>query len=178
MAIIEDDGFVEFVRYITEDLGHLKSQRFADKLKGSSSFVDLIIQLLLVFGLLRTRSYISFTVHYDDDFYPKSWTLEVKELPGIHDGTAIATALTQMLEDWLLARDYCTRILIDSGSNVLKATDLRSLEHIPCIAHTLHPIVAGAMIKAKSNSPCDEVPTWVDADDETGILEHEEDELY
>ncbi|POM59947.1 hypothetical protein PHPALM_31250, partial [Phytophthora palmivora] len=85
MAVVEDDGFVEFVRYITEDLGHMKSVL--------SKRTDLIIQLLLIFGLLRTRSYVSFTVHYGDEgFYPKSWTMNLKN------------SLAYMMEQPLLLR--------------------------------------------------------------------------
>ncbi|POM74462.1 Zinc finger BED domain containing hypothetical protein 1-like [Phytophthora palmivora] len=156
MVVVEDDGFIEFVRYITEDIGHVKLElpkrthmrheivRFAEKLKRASSFVALYYSISTdIWTARNARSYISLTVHYvGEDFYPKSWTL----CAYANDGGLI------------IGERYNTRILSDSESNVLKTTDLLGLEHMPCIAHTLHLIVAVAMIKANSNSSCDEVP--------------------
>ncbi|OWZ02710.1 hypothetical protein PHMEG_00025686 [Phytophthora megakarya] len=82
------------------------------------------------------------------------------------------------MEDWSLMREYCTRMLSDSGANVVKAARLLQLEHMPCIAHTLHLIVGGAMIKAKSKTNPTEM-SWLDnvnAESDVPILEHEEDE--
>ncbi|KAG6953926.1 hypothetical protein JG688_00012579 [Phytophthora aleatoria] len=48
-----------------------------------------------------------------------------------------------------------------------------------CIAHTLHLIVAGAIIKTKAKPPPGELPVWIgDVENENGgtIPEHEEDE--
>ncbi|KAK1928977.1 hypothetical protein P3T76_015511 [Phytophthora citrophthora] len=58
------------------------------------------------------------------EFYPRNWTLEVVELPGIHDGEVIARALSKLMENRSLMREYCTCILSDSEPNVVKAAQL------------------------------------------------------
>ncbi|KAJ8562035.1 hypothetical protein ON010_g7641 [Phytophthora cinnamomi] len=171
MVIVEDEGFVDFVRIITEDLGRMKvkvpkrTQLRHEIVVLAADFLrrvqDDIRRCYLYFSITtdiwtarNTRSYISLTIHYiDEAFYLKNWTLEVQEIPGIHDGKAIAAAIAKMMEDWSLSKVYCTRLLSDRGSNVVKAAELLEL---PCIAHTLH------LINVKN--------------DGATILEHEEDE--
>jgi hypothetical protein len=107
----------------------------------------------------NTRSYIACTLHYvDDKFVPRNWTLEVQELPGIHYGDAIAAALEKIMQDWSLSK---------------------GVNHLSCIAHAIHLVVAGALIKQKKRSTGQDEPLWtavIDEERDETVYENEEDD--
>ncbi|KAE9339809.1 hypothetical protein PF008_g11398 [Phytophthora fragariae] len=114
-------------------------------------------------GKERNQLY-SVTIHYvDDDFRPQSWTLEVRELPGIHESHVIALAIEEILEDWSLPKHNCVMFLRDGGSNMVAAGELLGVKHMACIAHCLHLIVGGAMLKKKKREDSTVEPPWAAA---------------
>lgn len=195
MKIVEDAGFVVFIRYITEDICGIKI-RLPERTKIAQQIVALAVEYrkrvrhAIVKGCWyfsmtcdiwtsrNTKSYISLTIHYvDDEFCPQNWTLEVKELAGIHDGNAIADAIEQIMEEWQLSKLYCVRFLRDGGTNMVAAGELLHVEHMSCLAHCLHLVVGGAMIKKKRASGVADEPDWaaeVAAESSEPVVEHEE----
>ncbi|KUF91315.1 hypothetical protein AM588_10003014 [Phytophthora nicotianae] len=136
--MIEDVGFTNFVRYITEELGGFKVRvpkraQLRDKIVQLSEdlrrqVTQSITRSCLFFSITsdiwssqNACSYIAFTNHYvTESFDSVNWTLEVKEIPGKHDGTVSkATELEEMMEDWDLRKERCSRFVGDSGSNIV-----------------------------------------------------------
>ncbi|GMF29752.1 unnamed protein product [Phytophthora fragariaefolia] len=198
MIVVEDEAFKEFVFYITHQLDHVK---FA--LPNRSQLRNEIVALAVYFRKLVTEdilhccvfysltsdiwtgrdghSYISLTIHFlTEAFELRSWTLEVQELPGIHDGVAIATALNEMRDEWGLSKEYCTKLGHDGGTNMVSAADIVGVPSMSCIAHSLHLVVAGILIKQKTTrNQQQDLPAWtVEVSNETAepITEHQEDE--
>ncbi|OWZ02148.1 Zinc finger BED domain-containing hypothetical protein [Phytophthora megakarya] len=107
MITVEDEGFMEFVSYITQELGRVKLV-LPNRAKLRSDIVALAVhyrkrvqadiqRFCLYYSLTSDiwtgrdgRSYISLTIHYVmETFESRNWTLEVRELLGIHTGTRI-----------------------------------------------------------------------------------------
>lgn len=98
MLMVEDAGFVEFVRYITVELGRVqvalpkRTQLRKDIIAYAAGIREQVKQAIGrgckffsitsdIWTARNTRSYISCTLHYvDDNFVSKNWTLEVQEL--------------------------------------------------------------------------------------------------
>ncbi|KAE8891496.1 hypothetical protein PF010_g5015 [Phytophthora fragariae] len=178
MIIVEDEGFIAVIRYITEDISGVQVS-LPERTKISQEIVALAVEyrkrvkLAMKVGCLyfsitcdiwtarNSKSYISVTVHYvDNEFCPQSWTLEVKELPGMHDGAIIAATIEQILEDWSLLKSYCVRFVRDGGSNMVSTGNKLRVKHMACLAHCLHLVVGGAMIKKKRRSESADEPEW------------------
>ncbi|KAJ8571857.1 hypothetical protein ON010_g4976 [Phytophthora cinnamomi] len=178
MIIVEDEGFIAVIRYITEDISGIEVT-LPERTKISQEIVALAVdyrrrvRLAMKVGCLyfpitsdiwtarNYKSYISVTVHYvDDDFCPQSWTLEVKELPGMHDGAVVAAAIEKILEEWSLLKSYCVRFVRNGGSNMVSACNKLCVKHMACFAHCLHLVVGGAMIKKKRRSDSTDEPEW------------------
>ena len=84
------------------------------------------------------RSYISLTVHFVDSqkFVLHSLCLQTLEVPKEHTAVAIQQVLSSMFEEW----DISSKVFgatTDNGQNIVNAIELLSLEHFPCLAHTL-----------------------------------------
>jgi hypothetical protein len=93
------------------------------------------------------HSYISLTIHFvTDGFELRSWTLEVHELPGIHDGAAIAASLNEMSAKWGLSKEYCAKLVRDGGMNMVSGAGIAGFSSMSCVAHSLYLVVAGAMV--------------------------------
>ncbi|KAE9279727.1 hypothetical protein PR003_g28152 [Phytophthora rubi] len=181
LVIVEDEGFVRVIRYITEDICGIKLS-LPERTKIRQEIVRLAviyrrrvhnaIEIGCLFYSLTSDiwtarnaiSYISVTIHYvDDDFRPQSWTLAVRELPGIHESHVIALAIEEILEDWSLPKHNCVMFLRDGGSNMVAAGELLGVKHMACIAHCLHLIVGGAMLKKKKREDSTVEPPWAAA---------------
>ncbi|KAK1941533.1 putative AC transposase [Phytophthora citrophthora] len=197
MDIVDDEGFLEFVQFVSEDLGRVKLD-IPTSTQLSSELSDLgaelrsrvqqdIVQGCKYFSLTiatwtgrNDRKYFAPTIHYvDQDFYPKRWTLEVVELPGVDNDKAIAAVLSQMMEEWSISTYYCTRIVSAGEADVEKAAALLRIQHMQCIAHSIHFIVAGTMMEPKVQATADELPPWADdvkVESSAPIQEHKEDE--
>eukprot|EP00644_Phytophthora_capsici_P002978 jgi/Phyca11/102729/e_gw1.7.1037.1 len=126
IKIVEDAGFIVFIRYITEDICRIKIS-LPERTKIAQQIVALAVEYRKlvrqaiakgccyfsmtcdIWTSRNTKSYISLTIHYvDNDFCPQNWTLEVKEL----------------------------------------------------VAHCLHKVVGGALIKKKRASGVADEPDW------------------
>lgn len=79
----------------------------------------------------------------NDKFFPVNWTLEVRELPSIHESSAIAGALDDIKQTWLLPVGRCTKFVRDAGSNMVKAASDLGVSHMSCIAHAIHLVASG-----------------------------------
>jgi hypothetical protein len=200
MLMIEDDGFVAFVRFITEDLGnvHVKLPKRTQLRKEIESLARdlrsqicaLISEGCLFFSITsdiwtarNARSYIACTLHYvNEQFYPVNWTLEVKELPGIHDSGAIASSLENILFDWSLPLERCAMLVRDAGSNMVRAAVDMGVNNMSCIAHGIHLVVSGMLIKprmanhASTIDPPTETESVIEYEDE--LLDGEQETLH
>ncbi|GMF22793.1 unnamed protein product [Phytophthora fragariaefolia] len=145
LIMTKDQGFIDFVLYITRVLGHVnvplpkRTQLWgftADIWTGRNG-----------------HSYISFAIHYvDDEFYPRNWTLEVKEISCRHSGELIAGFWDDIMGDWELKKERCTCLVRDSGANMVSCGNILGLEHVSCLARDIHLVLSGALSKAKNTS--------------------------
>jgi len=194
MLIVEDAGFVEVIRFIAEDLGGVtlsipKRAKIRHEIVLLAQSYRLRIRKEIKDGCLyysitcdiwtsrNSKSYIAVTLHYvNQEFVRKNWTIDVRELPGIHDGDSIAAVIELILAEWALLKRFCVLFVRDGGSNMVSAANKLGLKHMSRIAHSLHLVVAGALIK-KKKADTDEEPAWfadVAAETADDIAEHEE----
>ena len=87
------------------------------------------------------NGYFSLTAHYiTSDFEMKHSSLQCHHMPGTHDHSHIAEAISTSTGEWCidLERDV-TAFTTDNGSNIVKAVeqDLGKLR-LPCAGHTLN----------------------------------------
>ncbi|OWZ07605.1 Zinc finger BED domain-containing hypothetical protein [Phytophthora megakarya] len=180
MVTVEDEGFMEFVSYITQELGRVKLV-LPNRAKLRSDIVVLAVhyrkrvqadiqRFCLYYSLTSDiwtgrdgRSYISLPIHYvTETFESENWTLEFRELPGIHTNTRIRNLSKY------------------GGSNMVSAAAKLHVVHIPCVTHCLHLVVAGMLIKKKTErEQQEEADLWlasVDNENDEPIIEHHEDE--
>jgi len=197
LGIVEDGGFVEFVRLLTHDLGRVslalptRAQLGKDLVALAAHYRRLVkddIAHFCVFFSLSSEvwtgrdghSYIALTIHYvTDTFEARSWTLDVRELASLHDGRAIAAALDQTMSEWGLVKAYCSKLLRGSGPSIVSAATTMQVDEMACIAHSLHLVVAGALIQRSRRDGASDRPAWAeDVDQESAepILAHHEDE--
>lgn len=172
ISIVEDPGFRAYLKYIARDLGgldlkipgrtHVRGDivRIAAEQRGvlKAKLRDECAYYAITTDIWtdrRLRSYISLTVHYlDQQFACNNWTLEVEHFPGKHTGAAIARVLNKTLNRWELKKAFCTKLLRDGASNAVLASNLLGVRHMSCIAHSIHLVVAGALIhKQRSSVP-------------------------
>lgn len=197
MRMVENAGFIEFVRYITVDLGNVhvnlpkRKQLWpeivflARDLRGRISSVinegyDFYSITSDIWPARNARSYISCTLHYvNEKFYPVNWTLEVRELPGMHDSGAVADAFEQVMQDWSLPATRCTKFVRDAGSNMVKAANDLGISHMSCIAHAIHLVVSGMLIKPRNRDSITQNASTGDEHDpsEEAFVVNEDDEL-
>ncbi|GMF46680.1 unnamed protein product [Phytophthora fragariaefolia] len=196
LVLVADKGFIEFIAFITETLTRVKVKipkrhqlrgcvvEFAAELR--IKVRDDIKQFCVYFSITsdiwsarNARSYIAFPIHYVTvDFHPRNWTLEVKELPGIHTGEVIAEALDEIMQDWEFQKEYCTRFIRDYGSNIVKAGKIMAIYHAPCMAHEIHLVLSGAMSSQKKSSQKSK-PAWasiIENEPGAAATEHEIDD--
>ncbi|KAK1938996.1 putative AC9 transposase [Phytophthora citrophthora] len=189
LLLVEDKGFIEFVTYITKTLGcvmclYPSVLNCAGVLSFSrTSFESMISESCDYYSITadiwtapNSRSYIAFTIHYvDEDFNPRNWTLEVKEIPGKHTGKLIAEYLDIIMDDWKLDKGKCTRLVRDSGRNMVSAGKILGVEHFSCLAHDIHLVVAGALSKDKNTILTEEAAQWASFEYEVEESVYEED---
>ncbi|OWZ10192.1 Zinc finger BED domain-containing hypothetical protein [Phytophthora megakarya] len=129
MPLIEDEGFRIYLQFIAADLGG----------------VNLHV-------LSASRSFMAATIHYLDEYFNMAnWTLEVEHLPGSHTGEVIAARINAIVSRWGLRKGNCSVLLRDGAANAVSAGDILGVYHIHCVAHALHLVVAGALIKKKGD---------------------------
>jgi hypothetical protein len=170
-SLVEDQGFRDYVEYITQDLagmkvdiqsrtgiavevGHQATQLRASlkaKIKANCDRYCLTTDL---WSDRSMRGFMAVTLHYlDAEFEMNDWTLEVIRFEGKHTGSAIASALAKSLQKWGLDKSKCVRLVRDGAANAVSAGNQFEVPHASCLAHSLHLVVAGAMIKKKSRRP-------------------------
>ena len=161
-TIVEDKGFRRYVDYIKSIRGSIKvpsRQVIAERVPAVTSHARSILHQKLqnqckfysassdIWTLRAKDSYISFTIHYiTDDFFMKSWLLEVRHLPGKHTGIAIASELEKCIELWGLKKENCVKFVRDGAANGVKACNELQINHMSCLAHSLHLVVAAGLI--------------------------------
>lgn len=79
---------------------------------------------------IKCKSFICLTLHYvDATFDMHSWTLEVRKIPGKHDGDAIARIISRCFAWWRLDPLQCVRFVRDGASNMKSACTKLGLRH-------------------------------------------------
>ena len=63
--------------------------------------------------------------------------LQTLEVPKEHTAVAIEQVLSSMFEDWDISSKVFRATTTDNGQNIVTAIELLSLEHFPCLGHTL-----------------------------------------
>lgn len=171
MSIVEDQGLIEVVRFANNAKTQLSlpsRQTVAESVHSKASQYRLSLRLRLaddkecyyfslssdIWTSMKRESFISLTLHYvDASFDMHSWTLEVTEIPGKHDGDAIAGVLVSCFSWWRLDPERCVIFLRDGATNMIKACVTLGLRHMSCSAHSLHLVVGGALlIKSKERT--------------------------
>ncbi|RLN91127.1 hypothetical protein BBJ28_00023770 [Nothophytophthora sp. Chile5] len=172
LSTVSDKGFSALIRYLTSDLGGVevrlpsRTQVRADIAQQAAELRASLKNKLAkecgyysvttdIWTSRTARSFLALTVHYLTlQFQLCNWTLEVEHFPGRHSGAAIAEGLTSLLKRWGLDLANCTKLLRDGASNGVLAGNLLGIEHMSCIAHSLHLVLAGLLIK-KRPTPSD-----------------------
>jgi hypothetical protein len=110
----------------------------------------------------------------------KSWLLEVRHFPGKHTGIAIASELEKCIELWGLKKENCVKFVRDGAANGVKACNELQINHMSCLAHSLHLVVAAGLINKLKETNVDiqsnEIETIVldDGDNEQNVVEEVE----
>jgi hypothetical protein len=87
----------------------------------------------------------------------------VKPLPGQHTGEAIAESLRDTISEWELKTDQCVALLRDEASNDVSAGNHLGVSHFSCVAHSLHLVLASALIWKRSRTS---LPVYINTEDE------------
>ncbi|KUF84364.1 hypothetical protein AM588_10000678 [Phytophthora nicotianae] len=96
---------------------------------------------------------MALTIHYlEEDFTVSSWTLEVEPFPGRHTGVAIAKGLEKIMDRWELRPENCVMLVRDGAANAVCASEILDMRSMSCIAHSLHLVVGGALLKQKKKA--------------------------
>lgn len=170
ISMVEDDGFRMYIEFIARELAGINlkipkrtqvrsdmvrvaaEQRAARKTKIDADCAFYAVTTD-IWTDRRLRNYVSLTAHYlDKQFLSNNWTLEVKRFPGKHTGTSIASALDDTLSRWELKKSFCTKLLRDGAANAVLASNILGVGHMSCIAHSIHLVVAEALIEKKRSS--------------------------
>ncbi|RLN96681.1 hypothetical protein BBJ28_00026154 [Nothophytophthora sp. Chile5] len=177
-SIVEDPGFLNYVKFVnsvSKEVRIPSRQTVTTRIRSNAAELRASLSLRLaaksecdyfsassdIWTSMTAESYMSLTLHYvDENFNMNGWTLEVVSLPGKHDALSIGSALVSIFERWGLNRDKCTRFLRDGASNMKKACDDIGLRNLSCAAHSLHLVVAAALMR-KSGESTD--VSWMDA---------------
>ncbi|RLN91268.1 hypothetical protein BBJ28_00022466 [Nothophytophthora sp. Chile5] len=167
LSTVGEKGLSALIRYLTSDLGGIemklpsRTQVRADITQQPAELrASLKSKLVKECGYYsvttdiwtnRTaRSFLALTVHYlTCEFQLCNLTLEVEHFPGRHSGAAIAEGMSSLLKRWRLDLANCTKLLRDGASNEVLAGNLLGIEHMSCIAHSLHLVLAGLLIKKR-----------------------------
>jgi hypothetical protein len=170
ISIVDEPAFRTYVTFITRDHGGIEA-----KVPGGTELTHGIALLANEFRakLMREmangcvhyccttdiwtdraqRSFICLALHYiDARFERKNWTLEVKPLPGQHTGEAIAESLRDTFSEWGLKTDQCVALFRDGASNGVLAGNHLGVPHFSCVAHSLHLVLASALIRKRSRT--------------------------
>ncbi|POM69450.1 Zinc finger BED domain containing hypothetical protein 1-like [Phytophthora palmivora] len=114
-------------------------------------------------------AFICFTLPYQDKmFCMQSWVLEVKHLPGKHDGFRIADSLRDIMTEWGLPIEKCVKFLRDEAPNGVKACEILNNDSISCLAHSLRLVVGSGVVKKKVDKSSKEIISAAKTDEDVG----------
>ena len=86
--------------------------------------------------------YISLTIHFiNDSWHLKSYCLGTQFIPEDHTGENIAEDIEDILDNWSLKVKNQVCITTDSGSNMVKAAEIRNWPRLQCFGHRLHSAI-------------------------------------
>ncbi|KAF1331168.1 hypothetical protein FI667_g4418, partial [Globisporangium splendens] len=175
ISLVEDHGFIELLNFAATELGgvqlvipkrtQVRSEivRLASELRSS---LKIKLRESCLYFCISTdvwtdrgrRRYISLTLHFlDPDFNSNNWTLEVEHLPGKHTGELISSTLHTTMDRWGLNKEYCVKLLRDGASNAVSAGENLRVNHMTCVAHSLHLVVSAAMMRKKGDRTAKEL---------------------
>lgn len=165
--IMNDKYFRKYARFLNSVQGHLKTIKpwkaranveivaaeLREKLKEEIAVdCDYYTASADIWTSRSKHAFISFTLHYlSTNFDLKNWVLEIRLLPGKHDGRRIASCLEKIMIWWGLPKEKCVLFLRDGASNGRKACDLLDMKSMDCLAHLLHLIVGAGITKKKAD---------------------------
>ena len=92
----------------------------------------------------RSRSYLTITVHYIENFLLKSSILAFSHFTGRHTGINIGEVIKRELEIRGLL-EKCRSITCDGAFNAVKSCGVLGIERLRCIAHLLNLIIVTAL---------------------------------
>ncbi|KAF1316579.1 Electron transfer flavoprotein beta subunit, partial [Globisporangium splendens] len=175
ISLVEDRGFIELVNFVANELGgvqpvipkrtQVRSEivRLASELRSS---LKIKLRESCLYFCISTdvwadrgrRSYLSLTLHFlDPDFNSNNWTLEVEHLPVKHTGELISSTLHTTMDRRGLNKDCCVKLLRDGASNAVSAGENLRVNHMTCVAHSLHLVVSAAMMRKKGDRTAKEL---------------------
>ena len=88
--------------------------------------------------------YLAFVLHYAHDFKHREILLEIAPFLESHTGVAISLQIKRIVKEYGLNLSRL-RIVSDSASNNILATEILKCKFQPCIAHRINTVVTTAM---------------------------------
>jgi Holliday junction resolvase RusA-like endonuclease len=165
IKLVEDEGFIKLLKYLKPTYEPPKRTTIRTNIQRISNQLRLGLKKKIsiecdhysitndIWTDRKARAFGSFTIHYiSPSFSMENWLLEVEHFPGKHTGEAIQQMISHQMKRWNLNTNNCTMLVRDGASNAKKACRLLDVQHMSCIAHSLHLVIGAAVQKKKSRS--------------------------
>ena len=91
------------------------------------------------------KPYLSYTIHYIDQWEMKSRCLQTLFMPQDHTGENLAEAMQNALEAWGLEECKQVCVTTDSGSNMVNAASRLNWLRLSCFGHNLHLAITNSL---------------------------------
>ena len=91
------------------------------------------------------KPYLSYTIHYIDNWEMKSRCLQTMFMPQDHTGENLADAMRSTLETWGLEEEKQICLTTDSGSNMVNAVSRLNWLRLSCFGHNLHLAITNSI---------------------------------
>ena len=128
-------------KYFSETLIPGMYQKVALKVKNDVSSTSYVSLTTDVWSSVAQDSYISLTCHYiARDFTQQQICLHAAPFNDRHTGEHIGAMINKCLQSWDLT-DKIHVVVRDNGSNFVAGLRDAGIPNIPCLAHTLQPVV-------------------------------------
>ncbi|KAE9523363.1 hypothetical protein AGLY_016311 [Aphis glycines] len=99
--------------------------------------------------------FIGLTAHIiNEEWESESFCLACTSLNINHNSFNIKNSIKQILHDWDIDESKIAGITTDCGSNILKAVELMSFNHVPCFEHVLNTVKVRSVFHYSSKMKC------------------------